>query len=84
MELDSEEAANYEQLKELIQKEFDKCDQCYATLKQNYKPLKNDTATQRHQQKTCDRGASPFQQQTLVPPSKTKLERQMTPSPGPC
>ena len=34
MELDSEGAASYEQLKELVHKECDKHDQRYATLKQ--------------------------------------------------
>ena len=71
MELDSEGAAYYEQLKELVHKECDKHDPRYVTLKQKYKQLESDISTWRQQQKTCNRGASPLQPQTLAPPRKT-------------
>ena len=45
MELDGEGTANFEQLKDLIQKECNKRDHHYATLEERYKQLEHNLTT---------------------------------------
>ena len=51
MELDREGVANYEQLKDLIHKECDKHDRCYAQLEEKYNKLEHDITHTKQQQK---------------------------------
>ena len=70
MELDGEGAANFEQLKDLIRKECDKRDRCYAHLEDKYKKLEHQVSSQ-DQQKTWQRGANNQQATDQVPQRKT-------------
>ena len=68
MELDSEGAANFEQLKDLIHKECDKWDHRYAHLEDKYKKLEHKV-TNHDQQKNmaCQRGAGNQQAMDQAP-----------------
>ena len=72
MELDGEFVANYEQLKDLIHKECDKCDHRYAQLEDKYNKLEQHV-THNDQQKTGQRGANNQQTMEQVPQRKTNL-----------
>ena len=70
IELDGEGAANYEQLKDLICKECDKCDCHYAQLEDKYNKLEQHV-THNDQQKTWQRGADNQQMTEQAPQRKT-------------
>ena len=59
MELDGEGAANFEQLKDLIRKECDKQDRCYAHLEDKYKKLEHQVTNQDQQKNMVKRGRQP-------------------------
>ena len=59
MELDGEGAANFEQLKDLIRKECDKWDCCYAHLEDKYKKLEHQVTNQDQQKNMTKRGRQP-------------------------
>ena len=56
MELDREGAANYKQLKDLICKECDKCDCCYAQLEEKYNKLVHNVTHTNQQKNMGKRG----------------------------
>ena len=70
MELDREGAVNFKQLKDLIRKECDKRDHCYAHLEDKYKKLEHQVTNQ-DQQKTWQRGADNQQATDQAPQRKT-------------
>ena len=59
MELDGEGAANYEQLKDLIHKECDKCDRCYAQLEDKYNKLEQHVTHNDQQKNMAKTGRQP-------------------------
>ena len=63
MELDGEGAANYEQLKDLIRKECDKRDHCYAQLKEKYNKLEHDITHPKQQKTMTQRGCTALSNQ---------------------
>ena len=70
MELDVEGAANYIQLKDLIQRECDKWDRKYARLEDKYNKLEQQV-THKDQQKTLHRGADSRATKEQAPRRKT-------------
>ena len=74
MELDGKGAVNFEQLKDLIRKECDKWDRCYAHLEDKYKKLEHQVTNQ-DQQKTWQRGADNQQAMDQAPQRKTNLTK---------
>ena len=59
MEMDGEGATNYEQLKDLIQKECDKRDRKYARLEDKYNKLEQQVTHKDHQNNMAQRGRQP-------------------------
>ena len=59
MELNGEGAANFEQLKDLIRKECDKQDHCYAHLEDKYKKLEHQVSHHNQQKNMAKRGQQP-------------------------
>ena len=59
MELDGEGTANFEQLKDLIHKECDKQDCCYAQLEDKYKKLEHQVTNQDQQNNMAKSGQQP-------------------------
>ena len=59
MELDGEGTANYEQLKDLICKQCDKCDCHYAQLEDKYNKLEQHVTHNDQQKNMAKRGRQP-------------------------
>ena len=59
MELDGESVANYEQLKDLICKECDKCDRHYTQLEDKYNKLEQHVTHNNQQKNMAKRGQHP-------------------------
>ena len=63
MELDREGAANYKQLKDLINKECDKHDHRYAQLEEKYNKLEHNITHTKQQKNMIKRGRQPTSNQ---------------------